>query len=147
MVRISRKKAEEPVPDPAPVPEEHVPCMLIAIQNADNRTDRSNSTKIAAAEVVMNLLAMRMGATVEIDRGLTFVKIPDVEGNYSRGKREVLNKVDIYGCHPGPGAKAMAERLSERLGDEVPEGVLGWRLLTGLLDEMYMRYGMTKVYT
>lgn len=146
MVRVSKKQAGSREEAPASG-QEHMPCVLIAIQHADNRTDKSNSTKIAAAEVVMNLLCMRMGATKEEDGGFTFIRVPDVPGDYSRAKREVLNKVDIYGCHPGPGAKATAERLSEKLGESLPDGVLGWTVLTGLMSEMFMRYGMTRVFS
>ena len=144
MVKVSKKaKAEGPV---AEVKEEHIPCVLIAMQHADNRTDRSNATKMAAAEVVARLLEMRLGASIEIDGDFTFVKIPDIPGDYGRCKREVLNKVDIYSCHPGPGASSTAIKLSEKLGDDLPEGVLGWRVLAGILSEMFMRYGITKVY-
>ena len=147
MVRVSKKQAEVSGAPAAPIPEEHIPCMLIAVQHADNRTDKSNSTKIAASEVVMHLLCMRLGATMEEDGGFTFIRIPDIPGNYAMAKREILNKVDIYGCHPGPGARAMAEKLSEKLGDSLPEGVLGWKVLTGLMGEMFMRFGMTKVFS
>ena len=147
MVRVSKKTEEASAPAPAPIPEEHIPCVLIAVQHADNRTDKSNSTKIAATEVVMHLLCRRLGAAMEENGGFTFIRVPDVPGNYAMAKREILNKVDIYGCHPGPGAKAMAERLDERLGDTLPDGVLGWQVLTGLMGEMFLRFGMTKVFS
>ena len=147
MVRVSKKKEVSPEETSVAPAEEHIPCVLIAMQHADNRTDRSNATKMAAAEVVMHLLCKELGATMEENGGLTFIRIPDVPGDYARAKREVLNRVDIYGCHPGPGAKAMAEKLVERFPDGFPEGVLGWKVLTGQMTEMFMRYGMTKVYS
>ena len=150
MVRVSKKKGDAPAPTPdTPLEsvEEHVPCVLIAVQHADNRTDKSNSTKIAASEVIMHLLCRELGATIEESNGFTFVRIPDIPGDYARAKREVLNRVDIYGCHPGPGAKAMAEKLSEKFPEGFPENVLGWKVLTSQMTEMFMRYGMTKVFS
>jgi hypothetical protein len=149
MVRVSKKKEAQDPPEEVSVatPEEHVPCVLIAMQHATNRTDRSNATKMAAAEVIMHLLCKELGATMEDDGDFTFIRIPDIPGNYARAKKEVLNRVDIYGCHPGPGAKAMAEKLSEKFPEGFPEDVLGWKVLTGQMTEMFMRYGMTKVFS
>ena len=152
MVRVSKKKGDASTPTPTPdTPsepvEEHVPCVLIAITWANNLTDSSNAVKRAVSEVIINLLAMRMGATMEESGPITFVRMPDVEGNFARSKREVLNRVDIYSCHAGDGARKVAERLDDALGDRDLTGVLGWRTLTGQLDEMFLRYGITKVFS
>jgi hypothetical protein len=152
MVRVSKKKGDAPTPAPAPDTlsepvEEHVPCVLIAVAWASNLTDSSNAVKRAVADVIINLLRIRMGATCEDSGPITFIRIPDVEGDFARSKREVLNRVDIYNCHSGDGARKVAERLDQVLGDKDLSGVLGWRTLTGQLDEMFLRYGITKVFS
>ena len=146
MVKVSKKRNAETA-DETGVTEVHEPRVLIAVAWANNLTDSSNPVKRAVAEVIINLLCTRLGATWEDNGAVTFIRVPDVEGDYARSKREVLNRIDIYGCHAGDGARKVAERLNDMLGDKDLDGVLGWRTLTGQLDEMFMRYGVTKVFT